>query len=156
MKASAQCVAVVKKASSMLCIIKRGTENKTVNIIMALYKMLVRLHPEYSIQFWSPHLKKGIVELEKVKKRVTTMMTGLGHLPYEERLQCVGLFSLEKRHLGGDMIEMYKVMQGIDNVDRAKLFSLSHKTRIMGTSTPMECRENENRQKKIFLYPACC
>ena len=50
-------------------------------------KMLVRLHQEYYIQFWSLDLKKDIVELEKVQKRMTKMMTGLGHLPYEERLQ---------------------------------------------------------------------
>ena len=38
------------------------------------------------------HLKKDIVELEKVQKRVTKMITGLGHLLYEERLQHFGAF----------------------------------------------------------------
>ena len=80
MKVSTQCAAAVKKANSMLGIIKKGIENKIANIIMALYKMLVRQHLEYCIQFWSPHLKKDIVELEKVQKRATKMMTGLGHL----------------------------------------------------------------------------
>ena len=62
---------------------------------MPLYKMLVRAHLEDCIQFWSLHLKKDIVEVEKVQKRVIKMMTGLGHLPYEEKLQSLGLFSLQ-------------------------------------------------------------
>ena len=47
MKVSIQCAAAVKKASSMLGIIKKGTENKTANIIMPLYKTLVMLHLEH-------------------------------------------------------------------------------------------------------------
>ena len=54
MKVSAQCAAAVKKANSMLGIIKRGMENKTANIIMPLYKLLVRLHLEYCMQFQLP------------------------------------------------------------------------------------------------------
>ena len=83
------CVAAVKKANSMLGIIKKRIENKTANIRMPLYKMLVR--PYYCVQFSLLHLKKDIVELEKVQKRVAKIMTQLGHLPYEENLQCLGL-----------------------------------------------------------------
>ena len=61
----------------------------------------------FTITQWFPNLgTKDIAELEKVQKRATQMMTGLGHLPYEEKLQYLGLFSLEKR---GDMIKMYKI-----------------------------------------------
>ena len=70
MKGSTQCAVAVKKAKSMLGIITKGIENKAPSIIMPLYKMLVRPHLEYCIQFWSPHLKKDIVELEKVQKGV--------------------------------------------------------------------------------------
>ena len=65
MKVSTQSAAAVKKkANSMLGIIKKGTENKTANIIMPLYKTLVRQHLDYWVQFWLLQLKKYIVELE--------------------------------------------------------------------------------------------
>ena len=91
------------------------------------------------------------MELEKVQKRATEMLTGLRHFLYEERLQRLGLFSLEKRHLRGDVTETYKMMQGMDKVDRRKLFSQNR-----GTSSPIECWESDNRPKKIFIYPVCC
>ena len=81
----------------MLGIIKKGIENKTASIIMPLYKRPVRPRLEYCVQFCSLHFKKYMVELEKVQRRVTKMMTGLGHLPFEEWLQRLGLLSLREK-----------------------------------------------------------
>ena len=44
MKMSTQCVAAVKKANSMLGIIRKGIENKTASIILPLYKSMVQPH----------------------------------------------------------------------------------------------------------------
>ena len=71
----------------MLDIIRKGIENKTASIILPLYKSMVQPHSVYCIQFWSPHLKKDIIQLEKMQKKATKMIKGLEHLPYEGRLQ---------------------------------------------------------------------
>ena len=60
--------------------------------------------------------------LERVQKRFTRMLPGMEGISYEERLEKLGLFSLERRRLRGDMIEVYKIMRGMDRVDSQKLF----------------------------------
>ena len=60
------------------------------------------------------------------------MIEGLEHLPCEGRLQQLGLFSLEKRRLRGDLIEVCKIMHGVENVDRETFFSLTQNTSTRG------------------------
>ncbi|CAM5124383.1 unnamed protein product, partial [Natator depressus] len=132
LKTSTQCAAAVKKANRMVGIIKKGIENKTENILLPFYKSMVHPHLEYCVQMWSHHLKKDILALEKFQKRATKMIRGLEWVSYEERLKRLRLFSLEKRSLRGDMIEIYKIMSGVEKVNKEKLFTCSHNIRTRG------------------------
>jgi len=62
---------------------------------MNLYKSMVRPHLEYCSTVWSPHYVKDKQMLEKVQHWFTRMFTHLKKLPYEVRLEELGLWSLE-------------------------------------------------------------
>ena len=78
------------KASKVLGLIARTFDYKNKNIILTLYKSLVRPHLEYAVSFWSPHYRGDIEKLERIQRRATKMVPELRNRTYEESLRALG------------------------------------------------------------------
>ena len=128
LKVSAQCSKVIKRANIILGMIKRCFTCRSKNVVLKLYKSLVRPHLEYCVQSWRPHLAKDIDALEKVQRRATKLIEGFHDLTYEQRLFRLNLTTLETRRLRGDLIQTFKLIKGFDNVDYQVFFTMSNNT----------------------------
>lgn len=90
--------------------------SETINWIR-LYTKYVRSHLEYCVQAWSPWTVMDIELLEAVQKRAVHMVSGLHGMTYEERLRELKLPSLADGRKRGDMLQVWKVLNGEVDID---------------------------------------
>ena len=90
------------------------------------------------------------------------MVSGLGQMSYEQRLEALGMTTLEQRREDSDMIETFKILSGTSKVDSSNWFACAadsgggRLTRL--TADPLNLRAPAARlelRRNFFSYRVC-
>ncbi|KAJ7423477.1 hypothetical protein WISP_33736 [Willisornis vidua] len=145
-----QCSLAAQKASCILGCIKSSVASRSMEMILPLYSTLVRPHLECCIQLWGPQLREDTDLFEQVQRRATKMIKGLEHLSYGDRLRELGLFSLEKRRLWGDLIVAFHYVEGGCKKGGERLFTKACSGCTRGNG--FKLNEGRYRYQEKILY----
>ncbi|MDE1816823.1 MAG: reverse transcriptase family protein, partial [Thaumarchaeota archaeon] len=108
---------IVNRARRLAGLMLYSFQSRSEMVILPLYKTMVRPLLEYASVVWNPYLSKQIKKVESVQRYVTKRISGYSLLSYEERMSSLRLPRLSSRREYFDLVEMYKVMNGLTFVD---------------------------------------
>ena len=109
---------IMGEVTNLLKRIRMAFSYIDADMMKTLITSLIRPRLEYAVIVWSPHTKKNIRKLERVQRAATKMVPELSDLPYEERLRKLELPTLEMRRERGDLISVYRMLNGLEEVER--------------------------------------
>jgi hypothetical protein len=142
MKFESQCVAACNKANMMLGMMKRSMSTRNFHSMVCLYKSIVRPHLEYCSSVWNPHYQKDKELIERVQHRFSRLFRSLRPLSYMDRLDRLGLWTLEERRNRADLVEVFKIVKRISSVPLETFFTLSSSL--------------STREHSMKLQKSCC
>ena len=86
---------------------------RSAEVLLILYKALVRSRAEYCCPAWNPAKIEDIMKLEAVQRTFTARIREVKHLPYHERLKQLNLMSLQRRRERYILIHTYKIVNNL-------------------------------------------
>ncbi len=102
-----QCTETTNTTRRLIYMIRRSFQDLSKSAFVSFYGT-----PAYS-----PNLVACINHQERIQISATRLVTGIPHLTYEERLQRMGLHSLQRRRLQTDLITTFKIFTGLFDID---------------------------------------
>ena len=125
MKPSLQCANAARKANALLGMLTRGLSYRTKSTFLKLYVLYIRPHLENCQVAWAPWQVGERKLLEDVQRRAFRQVSDFKSKTYALQLQEAGLMSIDRRRQRADLIQMFRVLSGTDNVDPSHWFTLA-------------------------------
>ena len=138
------------KANKITGLIKRSFSFLDKPKFLTLYKSLIRSHVDYGNSIWFPVLKKDMRIIENTQRRATKLLPDFYHLSYEQRLEALNLPTLLYRRKRGDLILVFKILNGIDDISPEKFFQFSDTTTRGHSKKLYKQRSNKSIRQNFF------
>ena len=121
-----------QEPNSMLCLIHCSFQYIDNEMLILLYlyisTKLSSVHMwsmPYGSSGWSPFKLCDIKLIEGVQRKATRLSRDLRNEPYNIRLTTLGLPTLQFRRDRADMLQVFKILNGYEDIDSSRFFTLS-------------------------------
>ena len=122
---------------------------RSTEILLTLYKSVVRCHLEFCCPLWNPHKVADIEELESVQRAFTAKIAGLSDLHYWDRLKHLSLMSLQRRRERYIVIHMWKIYHGLTSNDLKICFESNIRHGILAKVPPIH-KGSSTRHQTLY------
>jgi hypothetical protein len=146
--------ALAAKAARISGAIRRAFRSRSRELLWPAFTYYVLPVLMYLSQAWSPKLKKDIAVLERVQRRFTKRIAGLGNLSYSERLHELNALTLSNRRVYADLIFVFKCMHGLTNYPAIELGLCRVNSTTRGNGCRLQQRHTTNATSNMFSFRA--
>jgi hypothetical protein len=145
-KPGEQCKSAASTCNKIIGQISRSFTNREPTLMLEIFNCYVCPHLEYAVIVWNPWHQKDIDILESVQRRFTRLIAGMQGLSYEERITTLGISSLKDRRTELDLIQAYRLIYKIDQIDHEPFKKVSQvHDKSTRSSTKADLRVNATR-----------
>ena len=137
------------KALGEICRIRRNFTFIDKRAFCVLYNQRVRPHLDHGMAACPPSTSAESKALEAVQSKATALVHGLRHLNSEERRKRLGLMKLEERRERGDLIEVFKILNGQTRIDPTLFWEVRYARN--GARLIKERAVNGRQQRQSFF-----
>ena len=112
-----QAVKAINRANLELGRMRKTFQFFNIRLFKIIYPTFIRPHLEFATSVWNSFSKENIKKMKGIQKRATKMVIELRAMSYEERLKVLGLTTLEVRRKRGDLIQIYKIKNVVEDIN---------------------------------------
>ena len=141
----------VAVAGALTTNILSSTLCREADFLLSIYISHVRPQLEYGSQLWNQGYIGDTTLVERIQRRWTREMDGIGHLPYDERLRALDLYSVRGRLLRADLLLVWKMFHGECALNPREFFEPTLSTITRGHSLKMRVQQCRLDVRKRFF-----
>ena len=149
----------VNKVNRIIGLVKRKFSFMDKHLFLVLYKALIRSHLDYGNLVYYPNTKKCKQLLENAQRRATRLVPELRGMSYPERLRELGLPTLDYRRKRFDLIQVFKIIHRIDEVDMNVFFNFAgnsgtrgHNLKLISSKANKSVRSNSFGHRVVSAW----